>query len=149
MISGNALKAHGWAEGRLLGLAKKAGAALLAADAERDKGRVLDLLDTVRADPAHYQGHVVLGELAVALVAAQEVMRLPAVDALRTAPLPYAIWGVEGIDQAARAQMDVALRLPVSVAGALMPDAHSGYGLPIGGVLATVGVVIPYAVGSD
>jgi tRNA-splicing ligase RtcB len=30
-----------------------------------------------------------------------------------------------------------------------MPDAHSGYGLPIGGVLATVGAVIPYAVGSD
>ena len=28
-------------------------------------------------------------------------------------------------------------RLPVSVAGALMPDAHTGYGLPIGGVLAT------------
>src|SRR5437588_11944269 len=104
MISGNALKARGWAEGRLLGLAKKAGAALLAADAERDKDRVLDLLETVRADPAHYQGHVVLGDLAAALVAAQELVRLPVAEALRTAPLPYAIWGVEGIDQAARAQ---------------------------------------------
>jgi tRNA-splicing ligase RtcB len=37
----------------------------------------------------------------------------------------------------------------VAVAGALMPDAHVGYGLPIGGVLATEGCVIPYAVGVD
>ncbi len=32
---------------------------------------------------------------------------------------------------------------------ALMPDAHQGYGMPIGGVLATKGVVIPHAVGVD
>jgi tRNA-splicing ligase RtcB len=31
----------------------------------------------------------------------------------------------------------------------LMPDAHSGYGLPIGGVLATENAVIPYGVGVD
>jgi tRNA-splicing ligase RtcB len=30
-----------------------------------------------------------------------------------------------------------------------MPDAHRGYGLPIGGVLATEGTVIPYGVGVD
>ena len=30
-----------------------------------------------------------------------------------------------------------------------MPDAHTGYGLPIGGVLATRNAVIPYAVGMD
>ncbi len=41
------------------------------------------------------------------------------------------------------------MRLPVSVAGALMPDAHIGYGLPIGGVLATENAVVPYAVGVD
>jgi tRNA-splicing ligase RtcB len=32
---------------------------------------------------------------------------------------------------------------------ALMPDAHSGYGMPIGGVLATEGVVLPFCVGMD
>jgi tRNA-splicing ligase RtcB len=37
----------------------------------------------------------------------------------------------------------------VSVRAALMPDAHVGYGLPIGGVLATDNAVIPYAVGVD
>lgn len=53
------------------------------------------------------------------------------------------------IDAEARNQMKNACRLPVAVAGALMPDAHVGYGLPIGGVLATDGAVIPYAVGVD
>jgi tRNA-splicing ligase RtcB len=42
-----------------------------------------------------------------------------------------------------------AASLPVAVCGALMPDAHQGYGLPIGGVLATRNTVIPYAVGVD
>jgi tRNA-splicing ligase RtcB (3'-phosphate/5'-hydroxy nucleic acid ligase) len=46
-------------------------------------------------------------------------------------------------------QMYTAAKLPVAVAGALMPDAHSGYGLPIGGVLATENAVIPYGVGVD
>lgn len=45
--------------------------------------------------------------------------------------------------------MNNACRLPIAVAGALMPDAHVGYGLPIGGVLATDQAVIPYAVGKD
>jgi len=46
-------------------------------------------------------------------------------------------------------QMYAAAKLPVAVAGALMPDAHHGYGLPIGGVLATENAVIPYGVGVD
>src|SRR5207249_4538656 len=46
-------------------------------------------------------------------------------------------------------QMEKACLLPVALAGALMPDAHVGYGLPIGGVLATENAVIPYAVGVD
>src|SRR2546427_9120028 len=46
-------------------------------------------------------------------------------------------------------QMEKACRLPVAVAGTLMPDAYVGYGLPIGGVLATENAVIPYAVGVD
>jgi tRNA-splicing ligase RtcB len=61
---------------------------------------------------------------------------------------PWRVWG-EDIDAAALAQMDAAVRLPVAVRGALMPDAHVGYGLPIGGVLATERAVIPYAVGVD
>ena len=63
--------------------------------------------------------------------------------------VPYQIWGQEQIDPAAIEQMKNAARLPISVQGALMPDAHLGYGLPIGGVLATEDAVIPYAVGVD
>ncbi|AKD55830.1 RtcB family protein [Spirosoma radiotolerans] len=69
---------------------------------------------------------------------------------LRTEPLPYAVFGREQIEEGALAQMQTAVSLPVSLAGALMPDAHQGYGLPIGGVLATdEHTVIPYAVGVD
>lgn len=60
----------------------------------------------------------------------------------------FAQWGTD-IDPAAIRQMREACSLPVSVKGALMPDAHVGYGLPIGGVLAADNVVIPYAVGVD
>jgi tRNA-splicing ligase RtcB (3'-phosphate/5'-hydroxy nucleic acid ligase) len=58
------------------------------------------------------------------------------------------VWGTNH-DAAALEQMRNACALPVSAAGALMPDAHVGYGLPIGGVLATDDAVIPYAVGVD
>jgi tRNA-splicing ligase RtcB len=61
---------------------------------------------------------------------------------------PWAQWG-SCLDPQAVQQMANACALPVAVAGALMPDAHVGYGLPIGGVLATEGCVIPYAVGVD
>lgn len=61
---------------------------------------------------------------------------------------PFKIWGTD-LDPAAIAQMEDACSLPVSIRGALMPDAHKGYGLPIGGVLAVKDVVIPYAVGVD
>jgi len=39
--------------------------------------------------------------------------------------------------------------VPSAVGAAVMPDAHAGYGLPIGGVLACDNAVIPYAVGVD
>lgn len=62
--------------------------------------------------------------------------------------IPYRQWGTD-IEEGALKQMDNARALPVAVAAALMPDAHQGYGLPIGGVLATENAVIPYAVGMD
>ena len=69
--------------------------------------------------------------------------------ALRDKGLPFEVFGADGIENEAWVQMKVAMKLPVAVAGALMPDAHAGYGLPIGGVLATENAVIPYGVGVD
>lgn len=62
---------------------------------------------------------------------------------------PCKIYGGDGIETSAIKQMELALSLPISIQGALMPDAHSGYGLPIGGVLATRNAVMPYGVGMD
>jgi len=66
----------------------------------------------------------------------------------REEPAAYQQWGT-GLEPKAVEQMENACKLPISVRGALMPDAHVGYGLPIGGVLATENAVIPYAVGMD
>jgi tRNA-splicing ligase RtcB len=63
-------------------------------------------------------------------------------------PISYRTWGND-IDEAAHVQMRQACQVPNAVAAALMPDAHVGYGLPIGGVLACENAVIPYAVGVD
>ena len=150
MITGKTLKRRGWAQGRAVGLAKDAAVALSDADMGLDADAILDRLDAVRADPRAYLEDPILGPLAVELDrAAREAAERAEIPRLRGEPLPYRVWGAEGIDRGARDQMDNAMRLPVSVAGALMPDAHVGYGLPIGGVLATHEAVIPYAVGVD
>ena len=60
----------------------------------------------------------------------------------------FAILG-KNLESAAIAQMEDAMSLNISMKGAIMPDAHLGYGLPIGGVLAVKNAVIPYAVGVD
>ncbi|MCA9024500.1 MAG: RtcB family protein [Planctomycetaceae bacterium] len=68
---------------------------------------------------------------------------------VRPEPVAYRTWGADGIDEQSRQQMQQACQLPNAVGAALMPDAHVGYGLPIGGVLALDNAVCPYAVGVD
>lgn len=46
-------------------------------------------------------------------------------------------------------QFYTAMKEPYSVQGSLMPDAHTGYSLPIGGVVATKDVIVPAWVGYD
>lgn len=70
-------------------------------------------------------------------------------EAPARAPIPYRAWGAEFIDETSHRQMQDACALPNAVGAALMPDAHVGYGLPIGGVLALENAVCPYAVGVD
>ena len=146
LITGKILKLHGWSEGKIIGLAKKAAETLTERGVERDT--ILARLDSVRNDPGPFLADAVMADLArecIRRLAKDE----PVQDALRDEALPFPVWGEDNIDNEAIAQMDNAMRLPVSVAGALMPDAHVGYGLPIGGVLATENTVIPYAVGVD
>lgn len=68
---------------------------------------------------------------------------------LQEQPAPLKVFGATYVEDTAIKQMELAMSLPISVQGALMPDAHGGYGLPIGAVLATDHAVIPYGVGMD
>lgn len=67
----------------------------------------------------------------------------------RENPAPWQRWGEMPLEGMSIGQMEDACNLPISVGGALMPDAHTGYGLPIGGILAVRNAVIPFAVGVD
>lgn len=63
--------------------------------------------------------------------------------------VPVKSWCPE-IEENALEQINHLAQLPfVYKHVAIMPDCHSGYGMPIGGVIATEGVVIPNAVGVD
>lgn len=54
------------------------------------------------------------------------------------------------LEEAAQIQIKNLANLPFAFRhAAIMPDSHCGYGMPIGGVLATQGVVIPYGIGLD
>lgn len=103
------------------------------------------ILADIAAQPERHFDDKYFGDLATAL----HEFRTKRVFQEREAPAPYDIWGAEQIEEGAIGQLKAAARLPVAAAGALMPDAHVGYGLPIGGVLATRNAVIPYAVGVD
>src|ERR1044071_498498 len=105
-----------------------------------DKSRLEGELKAIVADPAFFAEDPMRKELPKSIVNAPPPPRAE--------PVKYRQWG-EGLEHEAVMQMEKACLLPVAVAGALMPDAHVGYGLPIGGVLATENTVIPYAVGVD
>lgn len=147
IITGKILKLNNWQDGRVIGLAKDAGNQLI--EQGVDKETALARLEAVRNNPGSFLADALLADLARECIRLNKKDNDTGSNDLHTEPIPYPIWGRENIDEGSIAQMDNAMRLPVSVAGALMPDAHVGYGLPIGGVLATENSVIPYAVGVD
>jgi tRNA-splicing ligase RtcB (3'-phosphate/5'-hydroxy nucleic acid ligase) len=104
-----------------------------------------EIIRSIIETPGDYLEHPVWTKLANSLV---KTNRARAGYVPREAPAPYRRWGSD-MDAESIRQMENACNLPVSYAGALMPDAHVGYGLPIGGVLAACDAVIPYAVGMD
>jgi tRNA-splicing ligase RtcB len=142
-LTGKDLIEAGWPQGKVIGVAIEA-----SLNEKHDPVQNLPLakLELVREDPENWVGHHNLGDLAM------EFIRLRQAELHHdelTIMKDYRIVGRELIDENTLEQMDEAMRLPVAVAGALMPDAHLGYGLPVGGVLATENQVIPWAVGVD
>ena len=140
-LSGSDLIEIGYTQSKALGIAL--------AIAENDfpdlnKDAKLALFKQVLDHPARFREDQRLSPLAL-----QFLQPVSSSVSLIPSAKPYQIYGPEAIEEGALNQMETAMRLPVTVAGALMPDAHQGYGLPIGGVLATQNAVIPYGVGVD
>ncbi|MCE7946336.1 MAG: RtcB family protein [Chloroflexi bacterium CFX4] len=142
-MNGHDLLTLGYPSGKAIGIGLKAAAE--AAAQGMAEAAILEALQAVLAAPEAYSDDPLYKGLAKALIRVREQPQAYHLDTYA----PYQIWGRENIEHGALQQMERAVRLPISVRGALMPDAHQGYGLPIGGVLATHNAVIPYAVGVD
>lgn len=112
-----------------------------AAQLKQDVDRPKKLIPKLAAAPEVYISHEIFGVLAKEIIELNETLATEK-------EIQFQQWGTD-IDEASRNQMRNACRIPVAVGAALMPDAHLGYGLPIGGVLACENAIIPYAVGVD
>ena len=143
-LEGKELRAIGFPEGPVISVTMQTMARQFPF---HSRDEALALLRQVLENPQEYLSDPALGPIAGKLLPAEETT--DATVSLNQRGISFNIFGQEQIEEGALHQMYQAARLPVSVAGALMPDAHSGYGLPIGGVLATENAVIPYGVGVD
>jgi tRNA-splicing ligase RtcB (3'-phosphate/5'-hydroxy nucleic acid ligase) len=143
-ISGKELIRMGYPEGRAIGMAINV---VHQHFKKEKKQKVLSLLQAVLENPEGYADDEILGRIVGELLpeTTESVKEIPLNPTKKT----YKAFGLDVIEKGAVDQMDVATRLPITVEAALMPDAHQGYGLPIGGVLATENAVIPYGVGVD
>lgn len=143
-INGNDLIALGYKPGPILGAA-------LRVNKKRTGFTKIEMLDQYKKvldNPEEYLDNKLFSKLATALIEGLKVSENDLIK-LRENTDDFKIYGRSCIEEGALKQMSVAMKLPVTIAGALMPDAHQGYGLPIGGVLATKDAVIPYGVGVD
>jgi tRNA-splicing ligase RtcB len=110
--------------------------------------QILALLTAIKEVPEQYLYNEIEGKIAERVIGKVNEPAFKAFEIMEQ-PAPYKIYGGKDIEASAKKQMELAMRLPISIQGALMPDAHMGFGLPIGGVLAANNAVIPYAVGMD
>lgn len=146
-IQGKELRAIGYPEGLVISVAMQ----VMETHYKRHtKEQALDILKAILNAPENYLSDEILGSIANQLAAkAPPKEGFGEAVSLNQSGVQFNVFGQEHIEEGAMHQMYQAAKLPVSVAGALMPDAHCGYGLPIGGVLATDNAVIPYGVGVD
>ncbi|MCF8229823.1 MAG: RtcB family protein [Bacteroidales bacterium] len=114
-----------------------------------DRLEILTLLQDMLYQPSKYEKDINWGELAKMMMEVKPTPRQKYSTDPRPKPESFKIYGPENIDPLAIEQMQMAMKMPLSIKGALMPDGHVGYGLPIGGVVATYNAVMPYGVGMD
>ncbi len=112
------------------------------------KAEKLEILQNLFNNPEQFLNHPYLHLLAEEYIDFVEENVAKCYE-LKNKPEDYTIFGNKLISDRTIKQMDTAMSLPIVKSGALMPDAHAGYGLPIGGVVACENAVIPYGVGLD
>jgi len=144
-LRGKDLRAIGFPEGPVISIAMNIMEKNYKFTEQED---VMNLLKQILASPVEYANDAVLGLIAQQLIPKNQEIEGAEISLNQTG-VPFNIFGADQIEEGATHQMYQAAKLPIAVAGALMPDAHAGYGLPIGGVLATENAVIPYGVGVD
>lgn len=88
-------------------------------DEEMKKGDIRQIVAKILKDPAGYRHDEIFGRLAEALIDHKQNMKT---FVSRGAPAPYRQWGAD-LDEGSVRQMENACALPISVQGALMPDA--------------------------
>lgn len=143
-ITGDDLLELGYVQGKAIGTAIRV---IEEQFANEEREEVLATMLKVFQNPENFLNDNILSPIADALI--EKANKEAETISLKETADDFAIYGKDKIEQGALDQMSIAMKLPVTVAGALMPDAHQGYGLPIGGVLAANNSVIPYGVGVD
>lgn len=74
---------------------------------------------------------------------------MPPIEVWQNDGVPIKSWALD-LEEGARKQMENMAALPFAFHHcALMPDAHQGYGMPVGGAFAATKAVVPYAIGVD
>jgi tRNA-splicing ligase RtcB len=139
-IRGGDVRAAGIADGPAMGVALSC---LPRAVKVLGREEALRHLSRVAFEPDAHAGDPYFAKVAQRLIDDAAQKERAFVERGESAPLANFCPNAES---GAMNQMLNSLRLPSAVRGALMPDAHQGYGLPIGGVLETAGTIIPYAV---
>ncbi len=128
IITGDDLIALGYPQSKVIAIVLQA---VEAGYANEPRATVLAELRKLLQYPENFLDDETLGPVARALGEEAARQEREAEIPLREQAEDYAVFGAENIEPGASAQMNVAMKLPVTVAGALMPDAHQGYGLPI------------------
>lgn len=146
MITGKDLLNIGMPQGKVIGLALEA-VPYLKHDPVQDLP--LQYFRNVLEVPEKYLDHPNLGDTAKELVKMNAPIEDPEKDLYKEGTWEYYQAGPELIEEGTHEQMRQAMRLPITRGGALMPDAHVAYGIPVGGVYAAENAVIPYGVGVD
>ena len=123
-LRGKDLRAIGYPEGPVISIAMNVMGKNYKFESE---DVVMNLLKQILASPVEYANDTVLGLIA------QQLIPKPTMEgveiSLNKTGIHFQRLRKDNIEEGAMNQMYQATKLPIAVAGALMPDAHTGYGL--------------------